>query len=65
MRHGSPGLDRLRGRFRNRLSEDKGMIPHMAQSHQARKTLGGKSRRAEIKGVNVRSSALPDVERFS
>jgi len=36
MRHGSPGLDRLRGRFRNRLSEDKGMIPHMAQSHQRR-----------------------------
>jgi hypothetical protein len=31
-----PWLDRLRGRFRNRLSEDKRMIPHMAQSHQRR-----------------------------
>jgi len=33
-------------------------------TYQVRKTLGGKSSRAEIKGVNV-SSALPDVERFS
>jgi len=32
---------------------------------QGRKTLGRKSRRAEIKGVNVMSYALPDVERFS
>lgn len=32
---------------------------------QGRKTLGRKSRRAEINEVNVLSYALPDVERFS
>ena|SRR6267143_675822 len=35
-----------------------------AQPFQGRKTLGRKSRRAEIKGVNVMISALPDVEGF-
>jgi hypothetical protein len=34
------------------------------KGEQGRKTLGGKSNRAEIKGVNV-SSTSPDVGRFS
>jgi hypothetical protein len=36
-----------------------------SSDNQARKTLSGKSSCAEIKGLNVMSSALPDVERFS
>jgi len=37
----------------------------IATSAILRKTLGSKSSRAEIKGLNVMRSALPDVERFS
>jgi hypothetical protein len=43
-------------------------VGRLTDSHhrlQGRKTLGRRSRRAEIKGVNVASSALPDAERFS
>jgi hypothetical protein len=36
-----------------------------AGKSQVRKTLGRESSRAEIKGVNVMSSASPDVDRFS
>jgi hypothetical protein len=37
----------------------------MLEELQGRKTLGSKSSLAEIKGLNVVRSALPDVERFS
>jgi hypothetical protein len=37
----------------------------MLEELQGRKTLGRKSSRAEIKGVNVTISALPDVQLFS
>jgi hypothetical protein len=33
--------------------------------NRVEKPLGSKSSRAEIKGINVMRSALPDVERFS
>jgi hypothetical protein len=37
----------------------------LVHKQQGRKPLGRKSRHTEIKGVNVMSPALPDVEGFS
>jgi hypothetical protein len=54
----SPPFLHGKSRMRKRACTD------LRGGDQGRKTLGGKSSRAEIKGVNV-SSALPDVERFS